>query len=476
MADKTIGDLPAAAAIYDDDLFLLEQSGEAKNLRAALYKAYLQGFVDAASAASEEAAAALAGVKDAINNIPEGAATPIVNDLTTGGASMALSAEMGKELGKRPNPNLLDNWYFANPVNQRGQTEYSGSGYSVDRWRTNFSGDTVSVVDGYIKNVSNSTSVGWHFHQILKINSEMLSGKIVTASVLVRDYQGERLKPVVSFRDAADVEIKALTLSTMGSGTLILTGEVPAGTVYIKLGLYASSGIVIGDYVTINAIKLELGAQQTLAHQDADGNWVLNEIPDYNEQLLRCCMSTADSTDTYANNKLTAAAVNAVPLDGRKAMTGDLVVVKSNIRNIHSVNASADIAFLQYYDPTNAKAANIGWNDKQLYYQPTHDMSTWSKYTILHTGNKPSGSYTGNGDATARTIDTGGVGEVIMVRSGGTNACMGIITYKGGFGVISGSLVFLPNTEAMFTNGVLTISTNSLLVNGNGMPYYYQVL
>ena len=36
------------------------------------------------------------------------------------------------------------------------------------------------------------------------------------------------------------------------------------------------------------AIKLELGDQQTLAHQDADGNWVLNEIPDYGEQLARC--------------------------------------------------------------------------------------------------------------------------------------------------------------------------------------------
>ena len=31
-------------------------------------------------------------------------------------------------------PNLLDNWYFANPVNQRGQTSYTGTGYTVDRW------------------------------------------------------------------------------------------------------------------------------------------------------------------------------------------------------------------------------------------------------------------------------------------------------------------------------------------------------
>ena len=39
---------------------------------------------------------------------------------------------------------------------------------------------------------------------------------------------------------------------------------------------------------TIKAVKLELGTQQTLAHQDTNGVWVLNEIPDYGEQLARC--------------------------------------------------------------------------------------------------------------------------------------------------------------------------------------------
>ena len=42
------------------------------------------------------------------------------------------------------------------------------------------------------------------------------------------------------------------------------------------------------NYFALKAIKLELGSQQTLAHQDADGNWVLNEIPGYGEQLARC--------------------------------------------------------------------------------------------------------------------------------------------------------------------------------------------
>ena len=37
----------------------------------------------------------------------------------------------------------------------------------------------------------------------------------------------------------------------------------------------------------ILAAKLELGSTQTLAHKEGD-KWVLNEIPDYGEQLRRC--------------------------------------------------------------------------------------------------------------------------------------------------------------------------------------------
>ena len=32
------------------------------------------------------------------------------------------------------NPNLLDNWYFADPVNQRGEKEYRNDTYTIDRW------------------------------------------------------------------------------------------------------------------------------------------------------------------------------------------------------------------------------------------------------------------------------------------------------------------------------------------------------
>ena len=38
---------------------------------------------------------------------------------------------------------------------------------------------------------------------------------------------------------------------------------------------------------TIFAAKLELSDRQTLAHQEGD-KWVLNEVPNYGEQLARC--------------------------------------------------------------------------------------------------------------------------------------------------------------------------------------------
>jgi hypothetical protein len=58
-----------------------------------------------------------------------------------------------------------------------------------------------------------------------------------------------------------------------------------------------------GEELSVKAVKLELGTEQTLAHQE-NGTWVLNEIPDYEEELVKCQTSTADSTDTYANKSL----------------------------------------------------------------------------------------------------------------------------------------------------------------------------
>lgn len=57
-----------------------------------------------------------------------------------------------------------------------------------------------------------------------------------------------------------------------------------------------------GDTAAILAAKLELGSSQTLAHKDPSGNWILNEIPDFGEQLRRCTYyaEKVESADTPA--------------------------------------------------------------------------------------------------------------------------------------------------------------------------------
>lgn len=49
--------------------------------------------------------------------------------------------------GLSANANLLDNAYFLNPVNQRGQTTYQVNGYTIDRWRTRSAENIVKVTN-----------------------------------------------------------------------------------------------------------------------------------------------------------------------------------------------------------------------------------------------------------------------------------------------------------------------------------------
>lgn len=209
-------------------------------------------------------------------------------------------------------PNLLDNWFFIGggsqagdghfPINQRGLTSYSVNGYTIDRWRTNFSNDTVTVESTGVKCLNASTSVGWHLHQIISDMDELI-GATVTASFFVVGVLGTYLKPIISFRNSSDTEISSINLtSNPTTGVISLTGVVPANTSKIRVGFYASSGIASGNYIQVSAAKFEVGGTQTLAHYDsANSVWVLNEVPNYDEQLFRCQTSTADSTDTYAN-------------------------------------------------------------------------------------------------------------------------------------------------------------------------------
>lgn len=133
------------------------------------------------------------------------------------------------------NPNFLDNWYFGNPVNQRNASgTIDAVGYFLDRWK---------LVSGSVTIGSNGITLNGTIVQILEtaVGTDVTASALTTEGVVVASYDNN-----------------SKTISLTGTGQ------------------------------TFVAAKLELGSQQTLAHQDADGNWALNEIPDYGEQLRRC--------------------------------------------------------------------------------------------------------------------------------------------------------------------------------------------
>lgn len=95
---------------------------------------------------------------------------------------------------------------------------------------------------------------------------------------------------------------------------------------------------------------------------------------------------------------------------------------------------------------------------------------------LLHTGNKPSGTYTGNGDATERIIETGGIGTVCHITTQGYTL---LATARGSFGVqaVTGAepIALLPN-QIMFFNGQIILRDSNPYINASGATYTYQVL
>ena len=182
------------------------------------------------------------------------------------------------------NPNLLDNWYFGNPVNQRGKTEYTGAGYGIDRWKANGPTVTVKVEDGEIQVIDNSTD--WNGIIQLFENWKDFAGKTVTLSALGYTV-GVGHTLALQYGDNTSIATRVFPRDTLG--LVSFTVKVPDSIdSKFKVRTVRTGNQSGNSTLHLKAIKLELGTTQTLAHQDSNGNWVLNEIPDYGEQLARC--------------------------------------------------------------------------------------------------------------------------------------------------------------------------------------------
>lgn len=188
--------------------------------------------------------------------------------------------------------NLLRNWYFVGggtgrgvfPINQRGQSSYS-SGYSIDRWRISSQYYTAALSATGITLTKTSGGAALFGQKLsgLDLNQTYTFSAIVNGTLCI--YTGKFNGNYSEF--TVDGVKFRLYMS--------LDTNKPEVRIYCTT---ATVGVL-----TVTAVKLELGTEQTLAHL-AGSTWVLNEIPDYEEELLKCQTSTADPSDYYANQNI----------------------------------------------------------------------------------------------------------------------------------------------------------------------------
>ena len=196
---------------------------------------------------------------------------------TVQGALDRLSA-VKVDVGRVSNPNLLDNWYFVDPINQRGQIKYTddrNSGvYSIDRWEVGWLG-TIEVHDGFIRIVGGPQK-GSVFNLQQKLEqAKKLNGRIVTASIM---YSHSHENIWFGLWD----QFASLPNTNGNIGVLSTTKIYHEGETFAIMATSENATI------DIYAVKLELGPVQTLAHKEGD-TWVLNDPPpDKALELAKC--------------------------------------------------------------------------------------------------------------------------------------------------------------------------------------------
>lgn len=184
----------------------------------------------------------------------------------TGGALDTSVTNVSNQLGTFVRPNLLDNWYFGRPVNQRGQTSYSADWiYTIDRWQTS-ENSTLTVNNGSV------SLTGSYIFEPLEEIVDALKGKTVTVSLLF---------------STGELEFATGVVPTTWSGWSSIAKNSHVGLQGIGEDSSRLWLLITDSAKNILAVKLELGPTQTLAHREGD-KWVLNEVPDYGEQLRRC--------------------------------------------------------------------------------------------------------------------------------------------------------------------------------------------
>lgn len=145
-------------------------------------------------------------------------------------------------------------------------------------------------------------------------------------------------------------------------------------------------------------------------------------------------------------------------------------VANSNVQPMFIQRNGNGNVFLGY-KLYNELVGSFGFSAKD---KPSYMSTDGQIKDLFHTGNKPTGTYTGNGSATERTINIGGIGEYVAIRKQSSKGVV-IVSRSGYFGTDGTS--FITGTDVVVdASGNLIVATINAVFNENGKTYEYTKL
>ena len=201
--------------------------------------------------------------RDAINDLSGTVAeNRTVFDAHVVDAGVHLTAEKAVEAAAAviSNPNHLINPDFR--INQRGKTEYTEIGYTVDHWHKPYAASTVQVTDNGLRVTTNS-DLSQNITVLRQVFAEELNvwrGKTVTLTAKVTETHDHAAMAIICSSATQNAGPKVSLKAGINKVSLTVPDEA---LTLLDVRLIINAGSAAGDSFSVEWVKLETGSVPT---------------------------------------------------------------------------------------------------------------------------------------------------------------------------------------------------------------------
>ena len=219
---------------------------------------------------------------------------------------------------------------------------------------------------------------------------------------------------------------------------------------------------------------LSFAHNQSIFFKGADGNDRMGVFANFYDKEM--------GIYSYPHGKM----VLLIPVDGSTPIfdgtaKGNLPLTGGQVKGSFYVWANSESAVRIYGDDSSrSRIKFFGQNEVAFgglgFYnanKPCFIQTDGTEKDLLHTGNKPTGTYTGNGDATERVIATGGIGSVCVIYDTDSASYLSIVTPAGGIVKTVDGVSSIDRNLIRYQDGNIIVNTNDVAWNGSGRQYRY---